>query len=633
MKPLFTLSASFALLFIVSSAWAQFTYPINTIAGTGASGYTGDHGPATAATFNYPHGLDFDAAGNLYITDVSNNCIRKIDHSGTITTYAGNGVAGYAGDLGPATAAQLNRPFQAKFDAAGNLYFAETGNNIVRKVSATGIITTIAGTGTLGFSGDGGPASTAELNQPGGVALDAAGNVYVADGFNQRIRKIDVSTGIITTYAGNGSAGYSGDGGPATDAAMYNANYMIFDASENLYVSDNQNHVVRKITPAGIISTFAGNHTGGYSGDGVAATATGLFYPAGLTVDGTGNLYIADYSDHRIRMVAPSGIISTVAGDGTAGFAGDGGPATAAELNFSVDVVFDHSGNFFIADMFNNRIRAIQSPDVPPVFVHGIAQSLRICSNESATLIDTLLSVIDSNIGQSETWSVSVAPAHGTVAAAFAATSTGGIITPSGLTYAPVLGYTGSDAFTIRVTDGYDTALTTITVTVNAAPDAGIISGIDSVCPGGRVTLSETVSGGIWSTSSYTLSDVTHGGVATGLIPGRDTIIYTVINECGITSAIFPFTIRSYAACHTGIAPVAVGVQEGIQLYPNPATNSITITSYSPLGKVEVINLVGQVMLVNEAKASEAQVDISALNPGIYFVKTSGNYIRKFVKM
>jgi sugar lactone lactonase YvrE len=220
---------------------------ITTFAGNGTQGFSGDGGPATSAGLSYPGGVAVDAAGNLYIADTSNHRVRKVSTSGTITTVAGNGTFGFSGDDGPATNATLSYPTEVAVDAVGNLYIADTGNLRVRKVSASGTITTVAGNGIYGFSGDGGPATNASLVIPRGVAVDAVGNLYIADYGNSRVRKVS-SWGTITTVAGNGSPGFSGDGGPATSAALGYPRGVAVDAAGNLYIADTDNNRVRKVS-------------------------------------------------------------------------------------------------------------------------------------------------------------------------------------------------------------------------------------------------------------------------------------------------------------------------------------------------------------------------------------------------
>jgi len=334
---------------------------ITTIAGQGGvAGFAGDGGPATAAKFNLPRGIAKDGLGNIYVADTENQRIRKIDNSGIISTVAGTGTAGYNGDGIPATAAQLYGPYCFVFDKTDNILIGDIGNNRVRKISTSGIITTIAGTGTAGYSGDGGPATAAQINWPDNIAFDKAGNIYIADARNSCIRKINAS-GIISTVAGTcGAAGYSGDGGTATAAKFsYNTDGIALDSSDNLYIADTKNHRIRKVDTSGIVTTVAGTGTAGYNGDGIAATSAQLNNPYNMRFDSAGNLYIADQFNHRIRKVDTSGIITTFAGNGTQGFSGDGGEATAAQLYHPAGILEDSAGNILIIDFTNNCIRKV----------------------------------------------------------------------------------------------------------------------------------------------------------------------------------------------------------------------------------------------------------------------------------
>ncbi|MFB3778173.1 MAG: hypothetical protein ACE141_11195 [Bryobacteraceae bacterium] len=328
---------------------------ISTVAGAGSPGYGGDGGPATSALLNYPGGVAVDRDTNLYIADTINYRVRKIS-GGLIATVAGIGTAGDAGRSGPAGAAQLSSPAGVAAGRTGEVYFAEYSRHRIRKVE-DGSIVTFAGNGTWGYGGDHGPATDALLNWPYGVAVDSKGDLYIADSSNHRVRK--VSGGVITTVAGDGTFGYGGDGGPALQAQMGSPAGIAVDSEDNLYIADPDNHRIRKVSN-GIITTVAGNGIRGYSGDGGAALAAQLRAPVDVAVDGEGNLYIADSGNHRIRRVS-STVITTYAGDGVAGFAGDGGPASAARLSTPSRVAVDAAGNLYVADYWNFRIRRVST--------------------------------------------------------------------------------------------------------------------------------------------------------------------------------------------------------------------------------------------------------------------------------
>ncbi|MHB8259182.1 MAG: NHL domain-containing protein [Bacteroidia bacterium] len=332
---------------------------ISTIAGNGTGGYSGDGGQATSAELRNPSGVTFDAAGNLYVADEQNNAVRKVNTAGIISTFAGS-ISGFSGDGGQATSAELNIPTSIAFDAAGNVYIADGVNNRIRVVNTAGIITTFAGGGTYTVApwGDGGDATAAVLYGPSGVASDATGNLYIADQGHMRIRKVNTA-GIISTFAGNGAGGFSGDGAQATAAKLNQPTGVTFDAAGNLYISDYVNNRIRMVNTAGIITTFAGNGTAGFLGDAGQATVAELNHPYGVAFDAAGNMYIADVSNNRIRVVNTAGIITTFAGNGTGGFFGDGGAATAAELNYPYGIACDAAGNLYIADAYNSRIRMI----------------------------------------------------------------------------------------------------------------------------------------------------------------------------------------------------------------------------------------------------------------------------------
>ena len=348
-------------------AYAAENYTVHTVAGTGTGGFSGDNGPAISAQFNLAYHIAVDAAGNLYIPDFNNHVIRKVDTDGIITTVAGiPGVEASifipSGDGGPATSATLRFPSSVAFDSEGNMYITELGFERVRKVDRDGIITTVAGssTGTPGYSGDGGPATSALLNQPVDVAVDKEGNIYIADLYNHVVRKVDGTTGIISTAAGTGTPGYSGDGGQANSAQLSNPYSVDVDEDGNLYIADRNNHRVRKVDASGHISTVAGTGSFASSGDGGPATEAGLWFPIGIAIGGDGTLYVTEFGSHVVRKISPAGIIATIAGTGASGDSGDGGPAKLAELKNPMGIDIDHNGNLYVSDYGNYKIKMLQ---------------------------------------------------------------------------------------------------------------------------------------------------------------------------------------------------------------------------------------------------------------------------------
>ena len=382
---------------------------ITTVAGNGNCCFAGDGGLATSAQLNAPRGVAVDSANNLYIADTNDSRVRIVAENGIITTVAGNGNYAFGGDGGPATSAELRSPFAIAIDASdnlwiadfnnqrvravtggiistvaggggigepgpaplaglggpssvvkdksGNVYFSDQFTNRIRMIAPNGAISTVAGTGAQGYSGDGAAATSAMLNEPEGLAIDKNGNLYFIDANNYRVREINMTSGNISTVAGNGTCCFSGDGGLATSAQINYGQGLAFDPSGNLYIADTNNQRIREVS-GGNITTVAGNGQGGYNGDGIAATSAKLSGPDGVAFDSNGNLYIADSGNNRIREVS-SGTITTFAGNGSCCFSGDGGPAASGQFNTPRAIAFDGTGNLFIADTNDNRIREV----------------------------------------------------------------------------------------------------------------------------------------------------------------------------------------------------------------------------------------------------------------------------------
>ena len=400
-----------ALAIVMLSGVEAFAQNINTYAGTGSSSYSGDGAAATSAQINLPNGVATDRFGNLYIADQSNNRIRMVNTSGIISTIAGNGTSGFSGDGGSATAAELSNPIDVAVDSTGNIYIDDFNNQRIRKVNTSGIISTFAGNGTAGFSGDGGPAANAEFNSPQGIACSAQGVLYIADQANNVIRRVGTN-GVITTFSGNPSnQNFTGDGGLAINATLNNPYRITVDKNGNVFILDQNQSVIRMVNTAGIINTIVGTPgTTGFSGDGLPATSAKI-NAMGICTDVLGNLYIADRGNQRVRIVNPSGIISTFAGNGTGGSAGDGGAAISANLYYPFGVATDLEGHLFIATR-DSKIRVVGC-FTPSISISGTHSS---CSGNNVFLTGSgaITYTWSSNASNATTGSVMVSPASTT---------------------------------------------------------------------------------------------------------------------------------------------------------------------------------------------------------------------------
>jgi len=513
----------YVLVFSVIGTRSYGQALINTIAGSGTAGYSGDGGMAVNAQVNNPFGVALDASGNVYIADAANNCIRMLNMTtGIISTIAGNGTAGATGDGGLAIAAELNNPTGVAVDAAGNVYVADQANNKVRKIAvATGVITTIAGNGTAGYSGDGAAAASAELSSPYSVALDAGDNVYIADAGNNRIREINVSTGNISSVAGSTAVGgFGGDGGLATVATLNHPMGVALDASGNIYIADTYNGRIREVNiGSGKISTVAGNGTTAFVAG--LATATGLNLPTGVALDASSNIYIADANNNLVEMVTiSSGDIAAVAGTGTAGYNGDCITPTTSEVNNATGVAVDASGNIYIADSGNQRIREIAQPCSGTPAVATISGSpTYACAAFVATLTATSAPV---GCGISYQWQSSA----------------------DGFTYANIVGATGLTAvvnvsantyYQLVVSCAYSGTSSTssnIELQINPITALGpITGGFSPMCTGMTLSLASTTTGGTWSVTNGNAT-ITTLGYLTGIAAGTDTVVYAVTEAC-----------------------------------------------------------------------------------------------------
>jgi trimeric autotransporter adhesin len=483
-------------LFAVLLSLSGYAQTAVQVAGEGNGwGYNGNNLPALSTEMSNPCGITLDKKGALYYSECGNSLVRMVDASGNIVTVAGSSTSGgYNGDNIPATSADLNTPVGIAFDSAGNLYIADFNNERVRKVDNQGNITTVAGNGTAGYNGDSIAATDAELSDPSGVAFDQAGNMYITDQSNQRVRKVD-KNGYITTVAGTGSVGYSGDGGAATDADLYDPYAICFDNSGNLYFTEAIGCVVRKVTPSGIITTVAGTGTVGYNGDGQPATDAELANPEGVVMDNAGNMYIADGDNDRIREVTTNGIISTIASAT--------GKITVPGMGWASAVDDDSCSHLFIMDNTNGDIWEGAVTDTEQYIT---PRAPKICSSEGITLVSA-------NKGASYTWSPSI-----------------GLSATTGDTVIAMPTVTTTYFVTVKSTGCNTTSRDVITVV--AAPPLTIQPQMPVLCSGNFVTLTVPSSGLDYSWSpSPSLNTATGDSViatplvtTTYMVTGKDSL-------------------------------------------------------------------------------------------------------------
>jgi len=511
---------------------------ISTVAGTGVFGFSGDGSAATAARLSGPQDIAVDTFGNVYIADAAGHRIRKITATtGVISTIAGTGTVGYSGDGGAALSARFSSPIGIALDKEGNIYVSDVGNHCIRKITAsTGLISTVAGTGTAGYSGDGGAATAARLYSPYDITVDTNGNLYIADVSNHCIRKVTASTGFISTVAGTTSPGFSGDGGAATAARLYQPFSVALDASDNLYITDASNNRIRKVTAStGVISTIAGTGTVGSAGDGGAAISAQLNRPYSISLDKLGNVYFSDFNNNKIRKITVStGVISTIAGTGVLGYSGDGAVATAAQLANPKGVFVDKFNNVFIADELNNRIRFIcNSVSVPSAPI--VTSPLTFCSGTTPSALTA--------IGTSLKWYT---------------TATGGI----GSTTAPTPSVAVLGTTTYYVTQSSvcgESPRAAIVVNVVASPSAPLVTGSLVYCQGATApALTATGAPLLWYSAAT-------GGSGSATAPTPNTAIV------GSTTY---YVSQGTASCESPRSEIRVFVN------PTPSAPAVTDVRY-----------------------------------------------------
>ena len=552
----FTKVVSLIALFLTGSLIANAQRITMTIAGSGVPGYTGDNGSAKLARIGAPQYLCSDPQGNVYFVDAGK--IRQVSvKTGIITTIAGGGTS--TADGIAATNASISSSCIC-CDPSGNLYIV-AGNKVRIVNTVTDMIYTFAGTGTAGYNGDGSPATATTLGSMTGITSDASGNIYVVDNGNHRIREINGSTHIVTTIAGTGVTGYTGDGGPATAAKIASSQYIGCSPSGDIYFIDQSLTYIRKITAAtGYISTFAGQSGGSIAG--CLALNTDLSSPSGMCVNSIGDVCFNETSCSCREIYNITDSTQFIGGNYSNEAYKDDTNSLYAWLNTNYGLTSDGNDNLYIADDGNNRIRKLIRLTSTPVFAYGQGQTINPCPGYSY-VFDSIVAVADLSSGVNETWTVVTPPVHGSITglpASAASQSTRKTTKPTGATYTPLSSYTGPDSFKVSVSNGTSSSIFTIYAFVQV-PSAGTISGTTNVCVGGSTVLHDTtVYPGIWSASNSKATINATSGTLTGVIAGTDTITYTLSATCPIsTSTVVTVNPLPATAPITGSDTVCVG--------------------------------------------------------------------------
>jgi len=675
-----------------------------TMAGNNAPTFTGDGGWGKLGTLSGPHDVATDAAGNVYVTDQGNYRVRRIAaKDGRITTVAGGGSS--MADGIPAVNAAITPKYMCA-DGPGNLYIVCSGSNQIRRIDAvTNIITTVAGTGVPGYSGDGGPAIAATFNGLLGLCIDLGGNLYVVDSGNNRVRKIAAGTGIVTTIAGTGAGSYTGDLGPATAATLHQANAITVNAAGDVFFMDQSapyTSKLRKIEAStGIITTIAGTPGMGGTIFGATPTATWLGYCTGVCVDDSGNFYCNEISCSCREIDMVTNWTYPVAGDfGIESFS-DNMHSDISYMNNPYGIAMDAHRNIYVADKFNNRVRKVVPLSHTPTFAYGKGAYLFMCPGESRDF-DSLLTITDMDGLQTETFTLVTPPAHGSIAglpASAVSNGTNSITRPgSVMTYTSASSYAGSDQFRVSVSDGStsdtftiyvdagiasiagntslcagttaqlsdefgggtwaatnthasvsptglltaasvggDTIIYTATtscglmvtkqvVLVNTIPSPGVIVSATTVCAGATITVADGITGGVWTASNSHMT-VSGTGVVTGVTPGTDTVYYTVTNSCGSQAASRVISVIHCSS--TGVPLVSYPVPE---LFPNPVASVLTVQwdgLMSGTASVQITDVSGREVFsgtLNANGGNSAELNVSNLKDGVYLLNiNNGN--------
>ena len=607
--------------------WGEFACGqiITTIAGNGISGGGGDSVLATIAEIAQPDGIAVDEHNNIIIAERLYNKIRRVDGmTNIITTIVGTGVSGFYGDGGPADNCELSNCIYVSCGKNGSLYISDNGNRRIRVVDTLGIISTYAGTGASGDSGDYGAATSATFQSVTGTSIDTFGNLYIPDVVSNRIRKITYATGIITTVAGIGTPGFSGDGSVATAAAINGCQGLATDRAGNIYLADRNNFRIRKIDiTTGIINTIAG--TGGsaaYTMDSIPATDAPMD-PWYIGIDNSNNIYVADFYNYRIRKIdALTGLIYTVVGNGTAGFMGDGGPAESAEINGTGTIVFDKCGNLYFPDVYNNRVRKVTIPQSPPT-ITITASDDSFCAGNSVTLLSSYTASVPGTAGYQ--WIVNSSPVSGATNSSYNYNPASGDSVRCVLTFTSNCGGAVVSSNTLNMT-----------LVSSITPTIALPTGIFYASAGTVITVNAALAD---TPISYLINWFNKGVWFAGTTTPWVTYTKTMAID-SITAHIAPSGF-CYDSAVSGVEVVidsVLGVQSmaigtGVRLYPNPAHDFLELETNGNCYQWQIMDLLGKAITQGDVKGIRTEINIERLPVGVYVIRIDGIVAGRFVKL